>query len=231
MTELVIGLAGSAAGAGKDTAADLIEQLLPGCQRIAFATKLRQVIEILTNGKILASETLTGEGKARIVDRAMFGVDEKEVSARLQTAFGPLPTSQLQKAARVLLFGEKMTVGRLLQLLGTEIGRDLVGPDIWVKVLEEKIHKEQIRILLVTDVRFENEARWIKQHPKSCLILVDARHRLRSKCNKELLAGRKPEHASELGLNKLLWHDFDIILNNNASVETLHAQLKASVFF
>lgn len=55
---------------------------------------------------------------------------------------------------------------RLLQLEGTESGRDLYGPDIWVKTLEtwiklRKIRGDRLDVVLVTDCRFPNEAQWI----------------------------------------------------------------------
>jgi len=49
---------------------------------------------------------------------------------------------------------------KLMQTLGTEWGRDLISPDIWVRVAQKKI-VEQIEggsPVVVDDLRFENEA-------------------------------------------------------------------------
>lgn len=61
----------------------------------------------------------------------------------------------------------------LAQTLGTEWGRDMIDPEIWLKIMQQKFNKiskvarlEQGRImgmgLIVPDVRFDNEAQWIR---------------------------------------------------------------------
>jgi hypothetical protein len=52
-------------------------------------------------------------------------------------------------------------VRRLLQALGTEAGRKVLGDDIWVDVAAKKIRKLFPQNVVLTDVRFENEARMI----------------------------------------------------------------------
>lgn len=60
-----------------------------------------------------------------------------------------------------------------LQLLGTEFYRDRTGnPDIWIQLLISRINnridsrylRETIPVAMITDVRFENEAKFIKEH-------------------------------------------------------------------
>jgi len=56
----------------------------------------------------------------------------------------------------------------LLQTLGTEWGRKLVGENFWVDILKRRIdHMEWWngveRDIVITDVRFENEAKMIKE--------------------------------------------------------------------
>lgn len=50
------------------------------------------------------------------------------------------------------------TPRRALQLLGTEFGRNL-DPDLWVKLLGKEIGDDSA---VIPDVRFENEAEWIR---------------------------------------------------------------------
>lgn len=73
-------------------------------------------------------------------------------------------TTSLQ--SQVDLFGWEETkkepeVRRLLQALGTEAGRNVLGDDIWVEVAAKKIRKLFPQNVVLTDVRFENEARMI----------------------------------------------------------------------
>ena len=50
-------------------------------------------------------------------------------------------------------------IRRLLQVLGTEVGRNFFGDDVWVDVLISKL--EPMDKVVITDVRFQNEAREI----------------------------------------------------------------------
>ena len=55
----------------------------------------------------------------------------------------------------------------LLQTLGTEWGRKLVGEDFWVDILKNRIERMEwwngiARDIVITDVRFDNEAQMIK---------------------------------------------------------------------
>lgn len=55
---------------------------------------------------------------------------------------------------------------QLMQTLGTEWGRDCVHPDLWVLFAEQEWLKVQARKapgLVISDVRFKNEAEWIHQ--------------------------------------------------------------------
>jgi hypothetical protein len=47
----------------------------------------------------------------------------------------------------------------LAQTLGTEWGRMLVHPDIWLLLAEQR--RLQVNNLIITDVRFDNEAEWM----------------------------------------------------------------------
>jgi len=65
-------------------------------------------------------------------------------------------------------FGYQFTPRMALQTIGTEVGRDLFDPNIWINTLEKKIEKEKNYV--ITDVRFKNEMDWIR---KSNGILIE----------------------------------------------------------
>lgn len=48
-----------------------------------------------------------------------------------------------------------------LQLIGTEIARDRVSPDYWIKLVENAMKEDADSHYVITDVRFKNEADWI----------------------------------------------------------------------
>ena len=55
----------------------------------------------------------------------------------------------------------KDEVRRLLQVMGTEVGRKLINEDVWVWLLFNKISTDER--IIIPDVRFPNEARMIEQ--------------------------------------------------------------------
>ena len=66
-------------------------------------------------------------------------------------------------------FGGK-TLRQFLQLLGTDFGRDMISPGIWVyqvnrdyEFLLSRLAELSIVGMVVPDVRFENEAAWIRE--------------------------------------------------------------------
>ena len=64
-------------------------------------------------------------------------------------------------------------VRRLMQIIGTEVGRNLFDADIWVKLAEAKLASTlSVGDTVITDVRFPNEARLIKKHG-GLLIRID----------------------------------------------------------
>lgn len=65
----------------------------------------------------------------------------------------------LKAFARV--FGMREKDGSILQALGTNVFRK-VDPDIWVRVLKYQIEEENPKCALITDVRFPNEANYIR---------------------------------------------------------------------
>lgn len=60
-------------------------------------------------------------------------------------------------------------VRRLLQRIGTEGGRNVVGETVWIKLMEQEIRtwstfkKAQGAPIVITDVRFLNESEWIRK--------------------------------------------------------------------
>lgn len=103
----------------------------------------------------------------------------------------------------------------LMQTLGTEWGRNMIDQDIWIKILEDRLGKSSLGNytldFVIDDVRFENEAQWIKD---SGGFLVKV---LRPDAE-EL----ENSHASEGNLDN--WK-FDGIIINNGSVDELRVKV------
>lgn len=51
----------------------------------------------------------------------------------------------------------------IMQKLGTDLFRNQVDKEIWIKTLDRKISLSESPIVVISDVRFENEATYIKE--------------------------------------------------------------------
>lgn len=114
--------------------------------------------------------------------------------------------------------GQKDAKGRrLLQLLGTEVGRDCISKDIWVNVLEsERQELADPVTLIVDDVRFENEAQWVREFGVMFHV---------ARKGDPHLTGSASQHESEAGV--MLKGPDRIIFNDDANINLLRETLTA----
>jgi len=97
----------------------------------------------------------------------------------------------------------------LAQTIGTEWGRNLVHPDVWLLLAEQVMIKEPK--LIIPDVRFDNEAQWILRNGGT-LIMVQ---------KDEQWAVDNGGHASENGITR---YYAGHVVYNNGTIEELHGQ-------
>jgi len=76
--------------------------------------------------------------------------------------FGAWTDDRADKEATIEWIGKSPR--EIMQLLGTEFGRELIHPDIWIRALERRlaVRTNQGPNFVVTDCRFQNEANWIR---------------------------------------------------------------------
>lgn len=107
----------------------------------------------------------------------------------------------------------------LMQLLGTEWGRDLVHPQLWLLLAEQNLqllveHDQAMKGVVIRDVRFNNEADWIRS--KGGVIL----HIYRPD------AAAVAEHPSEAGIARC---SSDFGLANDGTLEELYDKLDSFI--
>ena|SRR5690606_7031810 len=130
-------------GCGKDTVASLLAREY-GFERFALADRMRDALYHLD--PLIYNDGLYALTLAELVDDAGWE------GAKRHDEYGPMVRS-------------------LLQRFGTEVGRERFGEDFWVALLDQEL--EQVQTLrheltgdyaniVVTDVRFPNEADWVR---------------------------------------------------------------------
>lgn len=99
-------------------------------------------------------------------------------------------------------------VRRLLQRLGTEGGRNILGENIWVDTAFARAQGDKI---VVTDVRFPNEAEGIRTRGGR-VVRVERPG-----------TGPRNQHPSE---TSLVDYEFDATILNDGTIEDLHARVR-----
>lgn len=139
----------------------------------------------------------------KVACKAMFGWNEQHTDGDLKEVvdpdFGISPRAAMQK-------------------LGTEFGREMVNPNMWTtrankefdRLLHNEFMKGYFNGMVVSDVRFENEADWVRERGGTII------HVTRSKA----IAVR--EHKSEQGIAP---KDGDVIITNDNTLDDLYWQV------
>lgn len=110
---------------------------------------------------------------------------------------------------------------RFLQVLGTEVGREMFGVNVWIDIMMTKIMKlsDEGKDVVVTGIRFPNEVEMIN---KLWLMEDDA---------KSIWVKRPPQNAAQAVVahaseNSVTEDDFDVVLYNNGTKEELYEQVE-----
>lgn len=198
---MIIGMAGFL-GSGKGTAGDILIQE-HGFTSIAFADAVKDAVSVIFGW-----------------ERSLLEGDTKESREFREIA----DTYWSDK------FGYDVTPRYMLQLMGTEAGRDVFNPNLWVYVVEKKISQEPDRNYVITDLRFPNELRIIQRMGGKSIRIkrgdepewfdVAANDNLTNSNSMSLLY--PTIHRSEYSL---CGYEFDRVIENNGTIENLKNKL------
>jgi len=167
------------------------------------------------SGKDTAVEQFMSAHEHPLAYRLAFGTGVKHAAAYIfQEPLGKFYDNKEDMSAQ---WG--ITYREMLQKLGTDFARDMIDKDFWVKWLSNKVVEvaDSIKLVFVTDVRFDNEADWIKkcggivveiQRPGSISILDEA----------------EQKHPSEHGVDRAL---IDVTIINRGTIPRLGEKLEA----
>jgi hypothetical protein len=103
------------------------------------------------------------------------------------------------------------SVRHILQTLGTEWGRERLGPDLWVRCWEAQASRQDR--VIADDVRFPNEAQAVKAKGGRMWKIVRPS------------ATHDGQHISEGSLDD--WDGFDAVIQNDGSLSDLRAKVLA----
>jgi hypothetical protein len=188
-------------GSGKGTVGDILSKF--GFEKISFASHLKDVTSVMFGW-----------------DRKLLEGDTAE-SRDFREKIDPFWSKKLNR---------EFTPRLALQLMGTEVGRNVFGQNLWIHALENKIHKDENYI--VTDVRFQNEIDWIRE--QKGIIIEIRRGELPRWYKVASLANTGCQHSIEvmkdIGIHESEWkwignHNVDHVIRNDGSLEDLEQSI------
>lgn len=202
---MIIGICGFI-GSGKDTVADYLVNEHK-FKRDSFASTLKDAVS------------------------AIFGWDRELVEGRTKEARDWREQVDPWWAQRLNM--SNLTPRLVLQLWGTEVGRQAFHNDIWIASLENKLRKFNSDVV-ITDCRFPNEVQAIKNaggivfrvkrgpDPEWYETLVSMQGRATT--------GIKADYMKQFNVHASEWEwvgsDFDLVLENNGTLEELYDKVK-----
>ena len=203
---MIIGVCGFI-GSGKDTIADYLTNF-HGFRRESFANTLKDAVS------------------------AVFGWDRTMLEGRTKEAREWREQVDPWWATRLDM--PNLTPRWVLQYWGTEVCRKAFHDDIWIASLENKLRNSRDEIV-ISDCRFPNEIAsiknaggkivWVKRGPLPEWYDVAIEANTGSNVASNELKMKKI-HASEWAW---IGTDFDAVLDNNGTIDTLFAQVKGLV--
>ena len=165
--------------------------------------KLLGIVGKARCGKDTVADQIIGNGYVkrafadpiyRIADE-MFGIDSRNIPDK-------------DKETVIPKWG--LSLRQMLQIIGTEMGRDLISQDIWLKRMDDELEHNNV---VISDIRFDNEAMYIKK--RGGLLIHVTRDTSDYKVN---------QHVSELGVTNI-YALRDHHLDNNGSLKDLETKV------
>lgn len=188
-------------GSGKGTVGDILSKY--NFEKISFASHLKDVTSVMFGW-----------------DRKLLEGDTAE-SRDFREKIDPFWSEKLNR---------EFTPRLALQLMGTEVGRNVFGENLWIHALENKINKNENYV--ITDVRFQNEIEWIRKQ-KGILIEI-RRGELPLWYKVADLANNGCEHSlkvmKDIEIHESEWkwisrHNVDHVIRNDGSLEDLEKNI------
>jgi len=200
MTQIV-GIGGKLAS-GKDAVSDYLVET-HGWKKLGMSDALADALYAL-NPYILLPTALGWKNRFTAWLARVFRVPPRDVYVRyawLVDAFGYTEAKTYVESRR------------LLQVLGTEVGRNMISDSVWTDIMERKVKEavaEGYPGVIVTGIRFPNELESISDNLGGELWWV---------IRPSLAAGENSHHASE---NSVLPSDFDRTILNSGTLQDLY---------
>lgn len=198
----IIGFLGKK-GVGKNFVSSLTKEVMVGAGRtvveLAFADPIKEhLIEVLG------------------IDRKLIYGDDKDKNSPTQYFWQTMPRWIRERMGK---HSGPMTIRHVMQVYGTELGREIWGMNIWTDAIKRRIDTISSDYILIVDVRFQNEIDSIKSWD-GMIIRIDGQQR-----GDESV--RHDDHSSEKVMDSTVRHDYTIFNAPDDTARTLTLKMEA----
>jgi hypothetical protein len=180
--------------------------------------------------KIIGFHGIAGAGK----DTAAFAIKELEQNTDVFAFAGPLKEAckilfnfshdQLHHPVVKEELDERWEKSprQILQWLGTDILRNHINQDFFVMNMKQRIEASQAEFIIISDVRFDNEAEFIRSLGGKVIKIE------RNMTKNDGKTTKHSGHITERGISSNL---IDAVIENNASIEEFKTNVMLSIKF
>lgn len=114
------------------------------------------------------------------------------------------------------IFTLSISPRKMLELVGTELGREILQQNVWIDRIVRDVALNKVRVAIISDVRFENEAKFIQENEGELIKIaaVDNPYKINS------------THASNQGVNPE--YITGVIINGMNGLRELEEEVKAT---
>ncbi|QYC51611.1 putative deoxynucleoside-5'-monophosphate kinase [Erwinia phage KEY] len=173
-----IGLCGDA-GAGKDTVANMMQEYFEGsATKYSFAEPVYRLAAAILGTTVPDLENRSTKEVTQswqITQRCLVNARDyfnsinldhykdfpeawHEFVIHLENYMQPY-SSLYEKEDTI--FTLSISPRKMLELVGTELGREILQQDVWIDRIVRDVALNKVRVAIISDVRFENEAKFI----------------------------------------------------------------------
>lgn len=198
---MIVGICGFI-NSGKGTVGDILQKR--GFKKSSFADPLKDAVSVMFDWDRNMLEGITEESRAWREKPDEFWSDK---------------------------FNRPFTPREALQLMGTEAGRNIFHPDVWVWSLMRRERNTQY--VMIPDVRFKNEIKIIRENNG---IIIRVKRGDDPDWYPVAIEANKGNAEALLAMNKSSVHisewdwigtDFDYVIENNGSIKDLENSVNA----
>ncbi|QCW23871.1 deoxynucleoside-5'-monophosphate kinase [Pantoea phage vB_PagS_AAS21] len=215
-----IGLCGDA-GAGKDTVANMMQEYFEGsATKYSFAEPVYRLAAAILGTTVPDLENRSTKEVTQswqITQRCLVNARDyfnsinldhykdfpeawHEFVVHLENYMQPY-SSLYEKEDTI--FTLSISPRKMLELVGTELGREILQQDVWIDRIVRDVALNKVRVAIISDVRFENEAKFIHDKEGELIKITSPKNPYKINSNHPSNNGIDAEYLTGIIVNEM----------------------------